>query len=86
MFGLFESENDNEYTMSDGGGRNPKDCKKTGIKKIIVGKERCIYKISNDKKEYIKYKGTLVGVKKFITMNKALEKAKATKKLVKKIL
>jgi hypothetical protein len=60
-----------------GAGRNPKDCKKTGMKKLILEKERCIYKMPNDKKEYIKYKGALITVKKFISMRKA--KAKVSK-------
>lgn len=38
--------------------------KKTN-KKNILGKERCIYKITGDRKEYIKYKGNFIAVREY---------------------
>jgi hypothetical protein len=46
--------------IQDGGG----SYKKTN-KKNILGKERCIYKKSGDRKEYIKYKGDFIAVREY---------------------
>jgi hypothetical protein len=35
------------------------------IKKEILGKERCIYKKSGDRKEYVKHKGDLITVSEY---------------------
>ena len=43
-------------------------------KKSILGKERCIYKKSGDRKEYIKYKGNLIAVREYKKLMKILKK------------
>jgi len=49
----------------EGGSSNKKKTiNKSCGKKIIQGKERCIYKILGSRKEYIKYKGELIAVRK----------------------
>jgi len=49
-----------QHTLHKGGG----SYKKTN-KKNILGKERCIYKKSGDRKEYIKYKGNFIAVREY---------------------
>lgn len=48
----------------DGGNKKhkPKICEK----KIIQGRERCIYNIPGSKKKYVKYKGEFITVKDFV--------------------
>ena len=53
-----------EHTKKQGG--NKKNKPVIYKKKIILGKERSVYKISGSRKDYIKYKGNLVTVRDFI--------------------
>jgi hypothetical protein len=54
--------------------------KNTGVKKMILGKERGIYKIPKSNKEYIRYKGSYIYVKEYIGLYaKAAKSAKAAK-------
>jgi len=71
-------------SSSIGGGRKPVKCTKTGVKKEILGKERCIYKKPNDRKEYVKYKGDFVTVKEFKEIHKKKTAEKSKKKNAKK--
>ena len=41
-------------------------------KKIILGKERCIYKIQGSKREHVKYKGSIITVTDYKKLMKAL--------------
>jgi hypothetical protein len=47
-----------------GGNRKTTTVKKIN-KKTILGKERCIYAIQGDRKEYLRYKGDLIPVKDY---------------------
>ena len=49
-----------------GGGMKNKKVKKCEKKKVVLGKERCIYKVSGSKKDYMKYKGKLVPVSDYV--------------------
>ena len=61
-----------------GGGK--KKGKAVVVKKVILGKERCIYKILGSKKEHVKYKGTLVTVTDYKNIMKSKPNAKAKSK------
>jgi hypothetical protein len=50
--------------ISQGGNRKTTTVKKIS-KKTILGKERCIYAIQGDRKEYLRYKGNLIPVKDY---------------------
>jgi hypothetical protein len=49
--------------------------KNTGVKKMILGKERGIYKIPKSNKEYIRYKGSYIYVKEYIGLSAVAAKA-----------
>jgi hypothetical protein len=59
----------------DGG--NNKNKPSIIVRKEILGKERCIYKKTGDRKEYVKYKGNLITVKDY----KKIIKARNNKKI-----
>jgi hypothetical protein len=50
----------------NGGAMVNQKVKKSEKKKVVLGKERCIYKVSGSKKDYMKYKGKLVPVSDYI--------------------
>ena len=55
-----------KYLFTRGG--NQRIYKNIHIKKIILGKERSIYKIPKSNKEYIRYKGSYIYVKEYIKL------------------
>jgi hypothetical protein len=55
----------NKVLEKRGGMKNQK-VKKCEKKKVVLGKERCIYKVSGSKKDYMKYKGKLVAVSDYV--------------------
>jgi hypothetical protein len=58
------------HNTIEGGNINNTKIKKTA-KKEILGKERCIYKKSGDRKEYLKYKGGLITVSEYKKLMKS---------------
>lgn len=64
-----------QKNLQQSGGGNAKITKKS--KKSILGKERCIYKIQGDRKEYLRYKGDLITVKDYTKLMKVKAKSKA---------
>lgn len=61
----LEEEKLKAKTLEGGG-----SYKKTN-KKNILEKERCIYKITGDRKEYIKYKGNFIAVRDYKKLMKS---------------
>jgi hypothetical protein len=64
-----------DLKSSDGG--NNKNKPIIIVRKEILGKERCIYKKTGDRKEYVKYKSSLITVKDY----KKIIKARNNKKI-----
>jgi hypothetical protein len=65
MGDLFE-RHPKSFGMLVGGGMKNQKVKKCEKKKVVLGKERCIYKVSGSKKDYMKYKGKLVPVSDYV--------------------
>jgi hypothetical protein len=61
-----EEESDSDDSILGGGGMKNQKVKKCEKKKVVLGKERCIYKVSGSKKDYMKYKGKLVPVTDYV--------------------
>ena len=74
MFGLLLKYEHILKEKTGGTGSNTEPIKTA--KKQILGKERCIYKKTGDRKEYVKYKGNLITVKDYRTLMK--KKASST--------
>jgi hypothetical protein len=73
LFNMFDDTDATDAT----GGKPTKPTKPTITgKKEILGKQRCIYKKTGDRKEYVKYKGDLITVKDY----KKIISVKKTKK------
>ena len=78
--GKYITDEDAENPIEEGteriysrGGMKNKKVKKCEEKKVVLGKERCIYKVSGSKKDYMKYKGELVPVSDYV---KSMKKKK----------
>ena len=72
---MRRAEDYKDYEIYGGKKNKSKDSNKKNKpnmykKKIILGKERCIYKIPGSRKDYVKYKGKFIIVKNFIELNK----------------
>jgi hypothetical protein len=63
---LHQSRNGRQPFAPIGGAMKNQKVKKCEKKKVVLGKERCIYKVSGSKKDYMKYKGKLVAVSDYI--------------------
>ena len=63
---LDQSRNGRQPFAPIGGGMVNQKVKKCEKKKVVLGKERCIYKVSGSKKDYMKYEGKLVPVSDYI--------------------
>jgi hypothetical protein len=74
----FETQNDalniidNLLALKSGGKKSSRAVRKeiqgkpiVITKKVILGKERCIYKVRGSNKEHVKYKGSLIPVADF---------------------
>jgi hypothetical protein len=61
-----QSENRTVFGRLTGGAMVNQKVKKCEKKKVVLGKERCIYKVSGSKKDYMKYKGKLVPVSDYV--------------------
>jgi hypothetical protein len=57
---------DGNLLGGNGGAMVNQKVKKCEKKKVVLGKERCIYKVSGSKKDYMKYKGKLVPVTDYV--------------------
>ena len=65
FYDTIDEVNDDVWAGNGGGMVNQK-VKKCEKKKVVLGKERCIYKVSGSKKDYMKYKGKLVPVTDYV--------------------
>jgi hypothetical protein len=65
MGDLFE-RHPKSFGLLVGGAMVNQKVKKCEKKKVVLGKERCIYKVSGSKKDYMKYKGKLVAVSDYV--------------------
>jgi hypothetical protein len=72
---IFLRKNNTQYQSSRedrqpfapiGGAMKNQEVKKCEKKKVVLGKERCIYKVSGSKKDYMKYKGKIVPVTDYV--------------------
>jgi hypothetical protein len=62
-------------TKMEGGRRDGGAIKLKEYKKIVLGKERCIYTKKGSKKEYIKHKGEYLTIKEYIKIKSITKRA-----------